>query len=145
MQVNAGPVAYASVFLEESAQRTFPGDKVYQLKQAFREFVEACQRALLLNGRLRADDQADYHDSLLAGYRDLVAALGLILAESFPVELEAAARHSQHLSVYTLLSGVAGSSSVRAARQGGGCSRPAGEDALMLSGSRPMVPPLISC
>ena len=112
MQVNAGPLAYASAFLEESVQRTFPGDKVYQLKQAFREFVEACQRALVLNHRLRAEDQADYQSSLVAGYRDLVAALGLILGESFPVELEAAARHSQHLSVYTLLSSVTGSSSV---------------------------------
>ncbi|XP_043189264.1 dedicator of cytokinesis protein 9-like isoform X2 [Amphibalanus amphitrite] len=112
VQVNAGPLAYASAFLEESVQRTFPGDKVYQLKQAFREFVEACHRALELNHRLRADDQADYQSSLVAGFRDLVAALGTILGESFPVELESAARNSQHLSVYTLLSSVTGSSSV---------------------------------
>ncbi|XP_037081413.1 LOW QUALITY PROTEIN: dedicator of cytokinesis protein 9-like [Pollicipes pollicipes] len=111
VQVNAGPLAYASAFLEESVRASFPGDKLYQLKQAFREFVDACQRALSLNAQLRADDQADYHGSLEAGFQDLVAALGLIVGESFPVKTELA-RHSQHLSGLFLLSSMTGSSSV---------------------------------
>lgn len=38
-QVNAGPLAYARAFLEDSSAKKFPDNKVKQLKEVFRYFL----------------------------------------------------------------------------------------------------------
>ncbi|KAI2660393.1 Dedicator of cytokinesis protein 9 [Labeo rohita] len=42
VQVNAGPLAYARAFLDDASTKKFPDNKVKQLKEVFRQFVEAC-------------------------------------------------------------------------------------------------------
>lgn len=36
LQVNAGPLAYARAFLDDSSAKKFPDNKVKQLKEVFR-------------------------------------------------------------------------------------------------------------
>lgn len=38
LQVNAGPLAYARAFLDDSSAKKFPDNKVKQLKEVFRYF-----------------------------------------------------------------------------------------------------------
>ncbi|XP_010771881.1 dedicator of cytokinesis protein 9-like [Notothenia coriiceps] len=87
VQVNAGPLAYARAFLDEACAKKNPDNKVKQLKEVFRHFVEACGHGLGINERLIKEDQQEYHDEMKANYRDLARELSIIMHEQIsPVE-----------------------------------------------------------
>ncbi|XP_035995259.1 dedicator of cytokinesis protein 9 isoform X21 [Fundulus heteroclitus] len=87
VQVNAGPLAYARAFLDDSSAKRYPDNKVKQLKEVFRHFVEACGHGLGINERLIKEDQQEYHDEMKANYRDLTRELSIIMHEQIsPVE-----------------------------------------------------------
>ncbi|XP_073809872.1 dedicator of cytokinesis protein 9 isoform X14 [Danio rerio] len=81
VQVNAGPLAYARAFLDDACAKKYPDNKVKQLKEVFRQFVEACGQALAVNERLIKEDQQEYHDEMKASYRDLARELSNIMHE----------------------------------------------------------------
>ncbi|XP_028248822.1 dedicator of cytokinesis protein 9 isoform X5 [Parambassis ranga] len=81
VQVNAGPLAYARAFLDDSSAKKYPDNKVKQLKEVFRQFVDACGQALGVNERLIKEDQQEYHDEMKANYRDLTRELSSIMHE----------------------------------------------------------------
>uniref|UniRef100_A0A8C2ZGX8 Dedicator of cytokinesis 9b n=1 Tax=Cyclopterus lumpus TaxID=8103 RepID=A0A8C2ZGX8_CYCLU len=81
VQVNAGPLAYARAFLDDSSAKKYPDNKVKQLKEVFRQFVDACGQALGVNERLIKEDQQEYQDEMKANYRDLTRELSNIMHE----------------------------------------------------------------
>uniref|UniRef100_A0AAQ5Z7I2 Dedicator of cytokinesis 9b n=1 Tax=Amphiprion ocellaris TaxID=80972 RepID=A0AAQ5Z7I2_AMPOC len=81
VQVNAGPLAYARAFLDDSSAKKYPDNKVKQLKEVFRQFVDACGLALGVNEQLIKEDQQEYHDEMKANYRDLTRELSNIMHE----------------------------------------------------------------
>uniref|UniRef100_A0A8D0APX8 Dedicator of cytokinesis 9b n=1 Tax=Sander lucioperca TaxID=283035 RepID=A0A8D0APX8_SANLU len=81
VQVNAGPLAYARAFFDDSSAKKYPDNKVKQLKEMFRQFVDACGQALGVNERLIKEDQQEYHDEMKANYRDLTRELSNIMHE----------------------------------------------------------------
>uniref|UniRef100_A0A3Q0T1I1 Dedicator of cytokinesis 9b n=1 Tax=Amphilophus citrinellus TaxID=61819 RepID=A0A3Q0T1I1_AMPCI len=81
VQVNAGPLAYARAFLDNSSDKKYADNKVKQLKEVFRQFVDACAQALGVNERLIKEDQQEYHDEMKANYRDLTRKLSVIMHE----------------------------------------------------------------
>uniref|UniRef100_A0A9J8A316 Dedicator of cytokinesis 9a n=1 Tax=Cyprinus carpio carpio TaxID=630221 RepID=A0A9J8A316_CYPCA len=81
VQVNAGPLAYARAFLDDASTKKYPDNKVKQLKEVFRQFVEACGLGLGVNERLIKEDQQEYHDEMKASYRDLTKELSAIMHE----------------------------------------------------------------
>uniref|UniRef100_A0A1A7WQI9 Stabilin 1 n=1 Tax=Iconisemion striatum TaxID=60296 RepID=A0A1A7WQI9_9TELE len=81
VQVNAGPLAYARAFLDDGSAKKYPDNKVKQLKEVFRQFVDACGQALGVNERLIKEDQQEYHDEMKANYRDMIRELSDIMHE----------------------------------------------------------------
>ncbi|XP_061082235.1 dedicator of cytokinesis protein 9-like isoform X3 [Conger conger] len=82
VQVNAGPLAYARAFLDDGSTKKYPDNKVKQLKEVFRQFVDACGQGLNINERLIKEDQQEYHDEMKANYRDLARELSVIMHET---------------------------------------------------------------
>uniref|UniRef100_A0A4W6G3T5 Dedicator of cytokinesis 9 n=1 Tax=Lates calcarifer TaxID=8187 RepID=A0A4W6G3T5_LATCA len=85
VQVNAGPLAYARAFLDDASAKKYPDNKVKQLKEVFRHFVEACGHGLGINERLIKEDQQEYHDEMKANYRDLARELSIIMHEQVSI------------------------------------------------------------
>ncbi|PNI23066.1 DOCK11 isoform 3 [Pan troglodytes] len=81
VQVNAGPLAYARAFLNDSQASKYPPKKVSELKDMFRKFIQACSIALELNERLIKEDQVEYHEGLKSNFRDMVKELSDIIHE----------------------------------------------------------------
>ncbi|XP_056610167.1 dedicator of cytokinesis protein 9 isoform X2 [Triplophysa dalaica] len=82
VQVNAGPLAYARAFLDDSSTKKYPDNKVKQLKEVFRQFVEVCGLGLSVNERLIKEDQQEYHEEMKTNYRDLTKELSAIMHET---------------------------------------------------------------
>lgn len=80
VQVNAGPMAYARAFLDESKSGQ-SSKKVKELKEIFRQFVKACSMALDINERLIKEDQYEYHEGLKANFKSMVKELSDIIHE----------------------------------------------------------------
>uniref|UniRef100_A0A7N8WJB5 Dedicator of cytokinesis 11 n=1 Tax=Mastacembelus armatus TaxID=205130 RepID=A0A7N8WJB5_9TELE len=81
VQVNAGPMAYARAFLDDSKSNQSGNRKVKDLKDIFRRFVEACSMALDINERLIKEDQFEYHEGLKANFKEMVKELSDIIHE----------------------------------------------------------------
>uniref|UniRef100_A0A3Q1ATQ0 Dedicator of cytokinesis 11 n=1 Tax=Amphiprion ocellaris TaxID=80972 RepID=A0A3Q1ATQ0_AMPOC len=81
VQVNAGPMAYARAFLDDSKSNQSGSKKVKELKDIFRRFVEACSMALNINERLIKEDQFEYHEGLKANFKEMVKELSDIIHE----------------------------------------------------------------
>ncbi|XP_062373625.1 dedicator of cytokinesis protein 9-like isoform X2 [Sardina pilchardus] len=110
VQVNAGPLAYARAFLDDGCQKKYPDNKVKQLKEVFRQFVDACGQGLGVNERLIKEDQQEYHDEMKANYRDLTRELSAIMHEQiFPVE-DGVAKNalSDSMHIFNAISGTPG-------------------------------------
>ncbi|XP_076152864.1 dedicator of cytokinesis protein 9 [Alosa pseudoharengus] len=110
VQVNAGPLAYARAFLDDGCQKKYADNKVKQLKEVFRQFVDACGQGLGVNERLIKEDQQEYHDEMKANYRDLTRELSAIMHEQiFPVE-DGVAKNalSDSLHIFNAISGTPG-------------------------------------
>ncbi|XP_041835168.1 LOW QUALITY PROTEIN: dedicator of cytokinesis protein 9-like [Melanotaenia boesemani] len=105
VQVNAGPLAYARAFLDDSSAKKYPDNKVKQLKEVFRQFVDACGHALGVNERLIKEDQQEYHDEMKANYRDLTRELSSIMHEQInPVEDGSRSTLSDSLGIFNAIS-----------------------------------------
>ncbi|GLD64791.1 dedicator of cytokinesis protein 9-like isoform X2 [Lates japonicus] len=106
VQVNAGPLAYARAFLDDSSAKKYPDNKVKQLKEVFRQFVDACGQALGVNERLIKEDQQEYHDEMKANYRDLTRELSNIMHEQInPVEDGTRNALSDSMGIFNAISG----------------------------------------
>ncbi|XP_053273525.1 dedicator of cytokinesis protein 9 isoform X1 [Pleuronectes platessa] len=106
VQVNAGPLAYARAFLDDSSAKKYPDNKVKQLKEVFRQFVDACGQALGVNERLIKEDQQEYQDEMKANYRDLARELSNIMHEQInPVEDGTRSALSDSMGIFNAISG----------------------------------------
>uniref|UniRef100_UPI00398F1DC7 dedicator of cytokinesis protein 11-like isoform X1 n=2 Tax=Pristiophorus japonicus TaxID=55135 RepID=UPI00398F1DC7 len=108
VQVNAGPLAYARAFLDDTKSGKLPTKKVKLLKEIFREFVSACSLALDLNERLIKEDQVEYHEGLKANFKEMVKELSEITHEQILTEddlVKSQLRSSLH--VFSAISGTA--------------------------------------
>ncbi|XP_037537707.1 dedicator of cytokinesis protein 11 [Nematolebias whitei] len=81
VQVNAGPMAYARAFLDDSKPTPWGNKKTKELKDVFRRFVEVCSMALDINERLIKEDQFEYHEGLKSNFKDMVKELSDIIHE----------------------------------------------------------------
>ncbi|XP_071525241.1 dedicator of cytokinesis protein 9 [Panulirus ornatus] len=81
VQVNAGPLAYASTFLDESHSSSYPVNQVLRLKDVYRHFVCTCKEALDLNSQVINSDQYEYQMALESNFSELLQSLSSILNE----------------------------------------------------------------
>uniref|UniRef100_A0A3B4GQN1 Dedicator of cytokinesis protein 9-like n=1 Tax=Pundamilia nyererei TaxID=303518 RepID=A0A3B4GQN1_9CICH len=106
VQVNAGPLAYARAFLDSSSAKKYPDNKVKQLKEVFRQFVDACGQALSVNERLIKEDQQEYHDEMKANYRNLTRELSNIMHEQInPVDDGPRSNLSASMGIFNTITG----------------------------------------
>ncbi|XP_046886677.1 dedicator of cytokinesis protein 9 isoform X2 [Hypomesus transpacificus] len=114
VQVNAGPLAYARAFLDDSGEKKYPDNKVKQLKEVFRQFVDACGQALGVNEQLIKEDQQEYHDEMKANYRDLAKELSNIMHEQI-IAVEYGSRNtlSHSLGIFNAISGTPTSTNIQ--------------------------------
>uniref|UniRef100_A0A8C1ZUR3 Dedicator of cytokinesis 9b n=1 Tax=Cyprinus carpio TaxID=7962 RepID=A0A8C1ZUR3_CYPCA len=110
VQVNAGPLAYARAFLDDACAKKYPDNKVKQLKEVFRQFVEACGQALAVNERLIKEDQQEYHDEMKASYKDLARELSHIMHEQVTIH-SGTSSLSDSLHILNAISGMPSSAS----------------------------------
>ncbi|XP_012583037.1 PREDICTED: dedicator of cytokinesis protein 10 isoform X2 [Condylura cristata] len=81
VKVNAGPMAYARAFLEETNAKKYPDNQVKLLKEIFRQFADACGQALGVNERLIKEDQVEYQEELRSHYKDMLSELSAVMNE----------------------------------------------------------------
>nr|XP_020441761.1 LOW QUALITY PROTEIN: dedicator of cytokinesis protein 9-like [Monopterus albus] len=106
VRVNAGPLAYARAFLDDSSAKKYPDNKVKQLKEVFRQFVDTCGQALGVNERLIKEDQQEYHDEMKANYRDLSRELSSIMREQInPVDDGRRSTPSDSVGIFSTING----------------------------------------
>uniref|UniRef100_A0A3Q2R2B5 Dedicator of cytokinesis 11 n=1 Tax=Fundulus heteroclitus TaxID=8078 RepID=A0A3Q2R2B5_FUNHE len=105
VQVNAGPMAYARAFLDESKSGSSGGKKVKELKEVFRRFVEACSMALDINERIIKEDQFEYHEGLKSNFKDMVKELSDIIHEQIYQEDMMRSLLQNSLHVFRAISG----------------------------------------
>ncbi|XP_072287615.1 dedicator of cytokinesis protein 11 [Pyxicephalus adspersus] len=106
VQVNAGPLAYARAFLDDSRSSKNPSKKVKELKDIFKQFIQACGTALDLNEQLIKEDQFEYHEGLKANFRDMVKELSEIIHEPMYQEYNSHSSWMQNsLHVFCAISG----------------------------------------
>ncbi|KAI6078716.1 Dedicator of cytokinesis protein 9 isoform X11 [Aix galericulata] len=112
VQVNAGPLAYARAFLDDTNTKRYPDNKVKLLKEVFRQFVEACGHALGINERLIKEDQLEYQEEMKANYREMAKELSEIMHEQItPVE-EKANVMPNSIHIFNAISGTPTSTTV---------------------------------
>uniref|UniRef100_A0A8B9LI76 Dedicator of cytokinesis 11 n=1 Tax=Astyanax mexicanus TaxID=7994 RepID=A0A8B9LI76_ASTMX len=104
VQVNAGPMAYARAFLDESRSGQ-SNKKVKELKDIFRRFVQACSMALDINERLIKEDQYEYHEGLKGNFKSMVKELSDIIHEQIFEEDEMRSLLQNSLHVFSAISG----------------------------------------
>ncbi|CAL8326583.1 unnamed protein product [Lota lota] len=104
VQVNAGPMAYARAFLDDSKTNQSASKKAKELKEIFRRFVEACSMALDMNERLIKEDQFEYQEGLKSNFKDMVKELSDIIHEEiYPEDMRSLLQNSLH--VFSAISG----------------------------------------
>ncbi|KAK4319158.1 hypothetical protein Pmani_009878 [Petrolisthes manimaculis] len=99
VQVNAGPLAYASTFLEESHSVAYPVNQVSRLKDVYREFVCISKDALDLNSQVISSDQYEYQMALESNFSELLQSLSSILNEPLlaaQVAVDSVLKRSSH-------------------------------------------------
>ncbi|XP_043953898.1 dedicator of cytokinesis protein 11 isoform X2 [Gambusia affinis] len=105
VQVNAGPMAYARAFLDDSKSNSSGSKKVKELKEVFRRFVEACSMALDINERIIKEDQFEYHEGLKSNFKDMVKELSDIIHEQIYQEDMMRSLLQNSLHVFRAISG----------------------------------------
>ncbi|XP_029609786.1 dedicator of cytokinesis protein 11 [Salmo trutta] len=105
VQVNAGPMAYARAFLDDSKTSKSNNKKAIELKEVFRRFVEACSMALDINERLIKEDQFEYHEGLKGNFKDIVKELSDIIHEQIFQEDRMQTLVQNSLHVFRAISG----------------------------------------
>uniref|UniRef100_T1J4R8 Dedicator of cytokinesis protein 9 n=1 Tax=Strigamia maritima TaxID=126957 RepID=T1J4R8_STRMM len=104
VQVNVGPLAYATAFLADTVMNRYPKDKVKELKESFRAFVRICNKALELNARLIIADQFEYHEALRMNFKELTLALSDIFHEKLAHEERNAHLNRDSLTLFSYIS-----------------------------------------
>lgn len=113
VQVNAGPLAYANAFLDESKSHLYPEEEVNELREKFRQFLNICQQALDLNGKLIPPEQCEYHSALKKNLVDMASQLSEIMKEKLVTDHRSSvAMKRMSLEVFNFISGSPGSSNV---------------------------------
>ncbi|XP_026519863.1 dedicator of cytokinesis protein 10 [Notechis scutatus] len=92
VKVNAGPMAYARAFLEETNAKKYPDNQVKLLKEIFRQFAEACGQALEVNERLIKEDQLEYQEEMKSHYKNMLSELSEVMNEQITYK-EDSAKH----------------------------------------------------
>ncbi|KAM5288654.1 dedicator of cytokinesis protein 9 isoform 9-T9 [Ctenodactylus gundi] len=105
VQVNAGPLAYARAFLDDTNTKRYPDNKVKLLKEVFRQFVEACGQALAVNERLIKEDQLEYQEEMKANYREMAKELSEIMHEQIRPLEEKTSVLPDSLHIFNAISG----------------------------------------
>jgi len=85
-QVNAGPLAYARAFLDESKAENLSEKSVNELRNCFRKFCDICAQALQINEDNILSNQIEYHKSLDTSFKMLVEQLSTIMNEQLILE-----------------------------------------------------------
>ncbi|CAH0557569.1 unnamed protein product [Brassicogethes aeneus] len=111
VQVNAGPLAYASVFLDPTLSNMYPEDKVEELKDLYREFVKICYSALQINGRLITTDQLEYQEVLRQNYKKLCTSLSELFGESLWPHDDTGSFKRNSMALFSAISGASQNSS----------------------------------
>ncbi|XP_023704534.1 dedicator of cytokinesis protein 9 isoform X3 [Cryptotermes secundus] len=111
VQVNAGPLTYASVFLDPSQTAQYPEDKVEDLKDVFREFVKICYTALQINSKLITSDQHEYQEVLRQNFQKLCHNLSSLFGESLWPDEEVGCFKRNSQALFSVISGASGNSS----------------------------------
>nr|XP_056718161.1 dedicator of cytokinesis protein 9 isoform X3 [Euleptes europaea] len=112
VQVNAGPLAYARAFLDDTNTKRYPDNKVKLLKEVFRQFVEACGQALEVNERLIKEDQIEYQEEMKANYREMAKDLSEIMHEQITAVEEKTSVMPNSLHIFNAISGTPTSTTV---------------------------------
>ncbi|XP_059484145.1 dedicator of cytokinesis protein 9 isoform X2 [Neocloeon triangulifer] len=110
VQVNAGPMAYASAFLDPSKNSDYPEDDLEQLRDVFREFVSVCSDALHVNAKLVSSEQQDYQEMLSETFQKMCQDLGALMSEPIFSEEDLAAKR-QSCALFSAISGLQNDSS----------------------------------
>ncbi|KAM8976413.1 dedicator of cytokinesis protein 9 isoform 2-T2 [Pelodytes ibericus] len=113
VQVNAGPLAYARVFLDDMNTKRYPDNKIKQLKEVFRQFVEACGQALCVNEKLIKENQFEYQEEMKANYREMVRDLSEIMHEQIWCGEEKISVMPNSLHIFNAISGTPTSTTVQ--------------------------------
>ncbi|XP_063809332.1 dedicator of cytokinesis protein 9 isoform X4 [Pseudophryne corroboree] len=113
VQVNAGPLAYARVFLDDTSTKKYADNKIKQLKEFYRQFVEACGQALCVNERLIKENQFEYQEELKANYREMVKELSEIMHEQIWCGEEKISVMPNSLHIFNAISGTPTSTTVQ--------------------------------
>uniref|UniRef100_A0A8C5EWH8 Dedicator of cytokinesis 10 n=1 Tax=Gopherus evgoodei TaxID=1825980 RepID=A0A8C5EWH8_9SAUR len=107
VKVNAGPMAYARAFLEETNAKKYPDNQVKLLKEIFRQFAEACGLALEVNKRLIKEDQLEYQEEMKSHYKDMVSELSAVMNEQLTTSkiliMQTATKNNATIIVQTYL------------------------------------------
>ncbi|ERL87077.1 hypothetical protein D910_04478 [Dendroctonus ponderosae] len=111
VQVNAGPLAYATVFLDPSLSNMYPDDKVEELKDIYREFLKICYSALQINAKLVAQDQQEYQEVLRQNYKKLCTSLSTLFGESLWPHDDMGSFKRNSMAVFSPVSGASQNSS----------------------------------
>ncbi|XP_077339110.1 dedicator of cytokinesis protein 9 isoform X10 [Lithobates pipiens] len=112
VQVNAGPLAYARAFLDDTNTKRYADNKIKQLKEVFRQFVEACGQALCVNERLIKENQFEYQEEMKANYREMVKELSEIMHEQIWCGEEKISVMQNSLHIFNAISGTPTSTTV---------------------------------
>ncbi|KAM5181969.1 dedicator of cytokinesis protein 9 isoform 2-T2 [Mantella aurantiaca] len=112
VQVNAGPLAYARAFLDDTNTKKYADNKIKQLKEVFRQFVEACGQALCVNERLIKENQFEYQEEMKANYREMVKELSEIMHEQIWCGEEKISVMQNSLHIFNAISGTPTSTTV---------------------------------
>ncbi|XP_075446913.1 dedicator of cytokinesis protein 9 isoform X9 [Ascaphus truei] len=113
VQVNAGPLAYARVFLDDTNTKKYADNKIKQLKEVFRQFVEACGQALCVNERLIKENQFEYQEEMKANYREMAKELSEIMHEQIWCGEEKISVMPNSLHIFNAISGTPTSTTVQ--------------------------------
>ncbi|XP_034950532.1 dedicator of cytokinesis protein 9 isoform X2 [Chelonus insularis] len=103
--VNAGPLAYASAFLDPALSPQYSDDKVEELKDVFRDFIKICYTALQINGKLITNDQLEYQEVLRENYQKLCQNLSSLLGESIWPDDEIGSFKRNSAALFSAISG----------------------------------------
>ncbi|XP_063160879.1 dedicator of cytokinesis protein 9 isoform X2 [Candoia aspera] len=112
VQVNAGPLAYARAFLDDTSTKRYPDNKVKSLKEIFRQFVETCGQGLEVNERLIKEDQIEYQEEMKANYREMAKELSEIMHEQITAVEEKANVMPNSLHIFNAISGTPTSTTI---------------------------------
>ncbi|XP_053311309.1 dedicator of cytokinesis protein 9 isoform X1 [Spea bombifrons] len=113
VQVNAGPLAYARAFLDDTNTKKYADNKIKQLKEVFRQFVEACGQALCVNEKLIKENQFEYQEEMKANYREMVKELSEIMHEQIWCGEEKISVIPNSLHIFNAISGTPTSTTVQ--------------------------------